>query len=90
MFGLKVRVYMVRVSWEQKPSRRSMMETWGAEVIPSPSSETNRCRSSLDSDPDSLGSLGIAVSEAVEEAVGVMILITQQARSLITYCSIRL
>ena len=69
MFGLEVRVYMVRVSWDQKPSRRSMMETWGAEVIPSPSSETNCGRRVLDSDPDSPGSLGIAISEAVEEAV---------------------
>jgi tryptophan synthase beta chain len=69
MFGLQVRVFMVRVSWQQKPSRRTMMETWGAEVIPSPSSETNCGRSVLDSDPDSPGSLGIAISEAVEEAV---------------------
>src|SRR5713101_6983691 len=69
MFGLEVRVYMVRVIWDQKPSRRSMMETWGAEVIPSPSSETNCGRRVLDSDPDSPGSLGIAISEAVEEAV---------------------
>jgi tryptophan synthase beta chain len=69
MFGLNVRVYMVRVSWEQKPSRRTLMETWGAEIIPSPSSETNCGRTLLDTDPDSSGSLGIAVSEAVEEAV---------------------
>jgi tryptophan synthase beta chain len=68
MFGLAVRVFMVRVSWEQKPSRRSMMETWGAEVLPSPSSETHCGRALLDSDPDSAGSLGIAISEAVEEA----------------------
>src|SRR6516225_4654158 len=69
MFELEVRVYMVRVSWEQKPSRRSMMETWGAEVIPSPSRETNCGSIVLDSDPESPGSLGIAISEAVEEAV---------------------
>jgi tryptophan synthase beta chain len=68
MFGLAIRVYMVRVSWEQKPSRRSMMETWGAEVIPSPSSKTNSGRQVLISDPASPGSLGIAISEAVEEA----------------------
>jgi tryptophan synthase beta chain len=69
MFGLAVRVFMVRVSWEQKPSRRTMMETWGAEVIPSPSRETSCGRHILDSDVDSPGSLGIAISEAVEEAV---------------------
>jgi tryptophan synthase beta chain len=69
MFGLDVRVFMVRVSWEQKPSRRTMMQTWGAEVIPSPSNETTSGRRVLSADPDSPGSLGIAISEAVEEAV---------------------
>jgi tryptophan synthase beta chain len=69
MFGLKVRVYMVRTSWEQKPSRRSLMESWGAEVVRSPSAETSCGRSVLNSDPGSPGSLGIAVAEAVEEAV---------------------
>jgi tryptophan synthase beta chain len=69
MFGIEVRVYMVRVSYEQKPFRRSMMETWGAEVIASPSSETRSGRRILDSNPESPGSLGIAISEAVEEAV---------------------
>jgi tryptophan synthase beta chain len=69
MFGLDVRVFMVRVSWQQKPSRRTMMETWGAEVIPSPSTQTKFGRGVLDSDPESAGSLGIAISEAVEEAV---------------------
>jgi tryptophan synthase beta chain len=68
MFGLEVRVFMVRVSYEQKPSRRSMMETWGAEVIPSPSNGTNSGRQALSIDPESPGSLGIAISEAVEEA----------------------
>jgi tryptophan synthase beta chain len=68
MFGLDVRVYMVRVSFEQKPGRRSMMETWGAEVIPSPSNKTDSGRRVLAADPDSPGSLGIAISEAVEEA----------------------
>ncbi|MDB5108131.1 MAG: tryptophan synthase subunit beta [Candidatus Binatus sp.] len=68
MFGIQVRVFMVRVSYEQKPFRRSMMETWGAEVIASPSIETRSGRRILDSDPDSPGSLGIAISEAVEEA----------------------
>ncbi len=68
MFGLKVRVFMVRVSWEQKPSRRTMMESWDAEVIPSPSNITASGRKALDADPESPGSLGIAISEAVEEA----------------------
>ena len=70
MFGIEVRVYMVRVSYEQKPFRRSMMETWGAEVIASPSTRTNAGRHILAQHPDSTGSLGIAISEAVEEAAG--------------------
>jgi tryptophan synthase beta chain len=70
MFGIEVRVFMVRVSYEQKPFRRSMMETWGAQVIASPSGETRSGRRILDADPDSPGSLGIAISEAVEEAAG--------------------
>jgi tryptophan synthase beta chain len=68
MFGIDVRVFMVRVSYEQKPFRRSMMEVWGAQVLASPSNETRSGRRVLDSDPDSPGSLGIAISEAVEEA----------------------
>jgi tryptophan synthase beta chain len=68
MFGLDVRVYMVKVSYEQKPFRRSMMETWGAEVLASPSNLTESGRKVLAEDPDSQGSLGIAISEAVEEA----------------------
>ena len=68
MFGIEVRVFMVRVSYEQKPFRRSMMETWGAQVIASPSGETRSGRRILDADPESPGSLGIAISEAVEEA----------------------
>jgi tryptophan synthase beta chain len=68
LFGVAVRVYMVRVSYEQKPFRRSLMETWGAEVIASPSRVTQAGRSVLDADPESPGSLGIAISEAVEEA----------------------
>ena len=68
MFGIDVRVYMVKVSYEQKPFRRSMMHTWGAEVIASPSRETASGRKVLAEDPDSPGSLGIAISEAVEEA----------------------
>ncbi len=68
MFGLEVSVYMVRVSYEQKPTRRSMMESWGARVIPSPSAETKAGLSVRERDPNSTGSLGIAISEAVEEA----------------------
>ncbi len=68
LFGIAVRVYMVRVSYEQKPFRRSLMETWGAEVIASPSRVTQAGRNVLDGDPESPGSLGIAISEAVEEA----------------------
>ena len=69
-FGLQVTVYMVRVSYEQKPFRRSMIETYGAEVFPSPSSRTQSGRTILAQSPDSPGSLGIAISEAVEEAAG--------------------
>ncbi|MDD3884222.1 MAG: TrpB-like pyridoxal phosphate-dependent enzyme [Gallionella sp.] len=68
MFGLEVRVFMVKVSYEQKPFRRSMMQTWGAQVFASPSMETNTGRGILEKDPGNLGSLGIAISEAVEEA----------------------
>ena len=68
MFGLDVRVYMVRISYEQKPFRRSMMQTWGAEVFASPSAMTQTGRDLLARDPENQGSLGIAISEAVEEA----------------------
>ncbi len=68
MFGLPVRVFMVKVSYEQKPFRRSMMQTWGAEVFASPSNLTNAGRAALAADPDNQGSLGLAISEAVEEA----------------------
>jgi len=68
MFGLDVRVYMVKVSYDQKPFRRSMMETWGAEVLASPSTNTEAGKTILAGDADSPGSLGIAISEAVEEA----------------------
>lgn len=68
MFGMEIRVYMVKVSYEQKPFRRSMMQTWGAEVIASPSNYTNAGRQLLAEDPNNPGSLGIAISEAVEEA----------------------
>ena len=69
-FDLQCKVYMVRVSYEQKPYRRSMMETWGAQVVPSPSPETQAGRKVLAQDPSSPGSLGIAISEAVEDAAG--------------------
>ncbi|MFH0825841.1 MAG: TrpB-like pyridoxal phosphate-dependent enzyme [Pseudomonadota bacterium] len=68
-FGLEAKVYMVRVSYEQKPYRRLMMNTWGATCIPSPSTETQAGRSILEKNPNSPGSLGIAISEAVEDAV---------------------
>src|SRR4030065_27039 len=61
---------MVRVSYEQKPFRRSMMQTWGAEVFASPSDKTESGRKILAADPKSPGSLGMAISEAVEEAAG--------------------
>jgi tryptophan synthase beta chain len=68
LFGLEVRVYMVRVSFDQKPYRKAMMEAWGAECVASPSSETASGRHILAEHPDSPGSLGIAISEAVEVA----------------------
>src|SRR5207237_10090537 len=68
LFGLEVTVYMVKVSYEQKPYRRAMMETWGATVYASPTELTNAGRGILKEDPDSPGSLGIAISEAVEDA----------------------
>ncbi|MEK6698146.1 MAG: TrpB-like pyridoxal phosphate-dependent enzyme [Nitrospirota bacterium] len=68
LFGLDVTVYMVKVSYSQKPYRRIMMETWGATVHASPSTMTNSGRKILEMDPDSSGSLGIAISEAVEDA----------------------
>jgi tryptophan synthase beta chain len=67
-FGLECKVYMVNISYRQKPYRRVMMETWGAEVVPSPSEDTNAGRTMRERDPESLGSLGIAISEAVEDA----------------------
>lgn len=70
MFGLSLQVYMVKVSYHQKPYRRSMMQLWGAEVFASPSDRTQAGRAVLAADPDSNGSLGIAISEAVEAAAG--------------------
>ena len=68
LMGLECKVYMVKVSYEQKPFRRSLIHVWGAEVVASPSTETNAGRSILAEHPDSSGSLGIAISEAVEDA----------------------
>ena len=68
LFDIKLRVYMVKVSYEQKPYRRTLMQIYGAEVVPSPSNLTNAGRRILKEDPDNPGSLGIAISEAVEDA----------------------
>jgi tryptophan synthase beta chain len=70
LFGLQCKVYMVKVSYHQKPYRRSMMQTWGASVVASPSTDTKAGRKVLEDDPNSPGSLGIAISEAVEDAIG--------------------
>ncbi|HQF41736.1 MAG TPA: TrpB-like pyridoxal phosphate-dependent enzyme [Ignavibacteriaceae bacterium] len=67
-FGLNCEIYMVKISYEQKPYRKVMMNTWGATVIASPSRNTNSGRKILEQDPNSPGSLGIAISEAVERA----------------------
>jgi len=68
-FGLEIKVFMVAISYNQKPYRRIMMETWGAKCVPSPSPDTNAGRVMLEKDPDCPGSLGLAISEAVEDAV---------------------
>ncbi len=68
LFGLECEVYMVRASYDQKPYRRAMIEAWGGSVYPSPSDRTNAGRQILSSDPETPGSLGIAISEAVEVA----------------------
>jgi tryptophan synthase beta chain len=67
-FDMKCKVYMVKVSYHQKPYRRSMMHIWGGDVTPSPSTDTHAGRQILAADPDCPGSLGIAISEAVEVA----------------------
>jgi len=67
-FGLQCKVYMVKVSYQQKPYRRVLMETYGAQVVPSPSPDTQAGKKMLQQDPNSPGSLGIAISEAVEDA----------------------
>ncbi|MEI8176033.1 MAG: TrpB-like pyridoxal phosphate-dependent enzyme [Candidatus Omnitrophota bacterium] len=68
VFGLKCTVYMVKVSYQQKPYRRSLMHVWGAEVHASPTKHTHAGKGILEKDPESPGSLGIAISEAVEDA----------------------
>ncbi|MFO7445389.1 MAG: TrpB-like pyridoxal phosphate-dependent enzyme [Ignavibacteriaceae bacterium] len=68
LFGIDLEVYMVKISYEQKPYRKLMMNTWGANVFASPTNRTNAGRKILEQDPDSTGSLGIAISEAVEMA----------------------
>jgi tryptophan synthase beta chain len=68
-FGIECKVYMVKISYQQKPYRRAMMTTWGATVTASPSMETKFGRDLLQKNPDSPGSLGIAISEAIEETV---------------------
>jgi len=67
-FGIELKVYMVKVSFEQKPYRRILMETWGAKCVPSPSQDTKAGRDVLARDPTCTGSLGMAISEAVEDA----------------------
>lgn len=69
LMGLECKVFMVRISFDQKPLRRMMMRTWGAECVGSPSQETNAGRAILQQDPNSPGSLAIAISEAIEQAV---------------------
>lgn len=69
LFGMKSTIYMVKASYYQKPYRRVMMETWGAEVFPSPSEKTKFGKKVLEEDPECSGSLGISISEAVEDAV---------------------
>jgi tryptophan synthase beta chain len=68
-FDMECKVYMVKISYQQKPYRRSMMQVWGAKVVASPSQETEAGRQLLAAYPDSPGSLGMAISEAVEAAV---------------------
>ena len=68
LFDLEIKVYMVKISYAQKPYRRALMETWDAQCVASPSTDTNAGRTILAQDPESTGSLGIAISEAVEDA----------------------
>jgi len=68
-FGIEIMVYMVKVSYDQKPYRKFMIETWGGKVVPSPSPLTQIGRKMLEEDPNTNGSLGLAISEAVEDAL---------------------
>ncbi len=68
LFGIKCTVYMVKISYEQKPYRKNLMQIWGAEIFASPTNKTNSGKGILAKDPACLGSLGIAISEAVEDA----------------------
>ena len=68
-YGLECKVFMVRISFDQKPYRKTMMNTWGANCIASPSTETKAGQQILEQNPDTPGSLGIAISEAIEAAV---------------------
>lgn len=68
-FGLECKIFMVRISFDQKPYRKSMMAVWGGNCVASPSNETKAGRDALERDPDTPGSLGIAISEAIEAAV---------------------
>lgn len=68
-FDIEIKVYMVRVSYDQKPYRRIMMQAWGAQCVPSPSTDTKTGRDVLAKDPDCPGSLGMAISEAVEDCL---------------------
>jgi len=68
-FDIEIKVYMVRISYDQKPYRRVMMQVWGGNCVPSPSPDTKTGRDMLAKDPDCPGSLGLAISEAVEDAV---------------------
>ena len=70
LLGLECKVYMVRISYDQKPFRRSLIQAWGATIVPSPSEDTESGRAMLAESPDSPGSLGMAISEAVEDAAG--------------------
>lgn len=67
-FGMQCKVYMVKISFEQKPYRKMLMRTWGADIVASPSPDTNSGRAMLEKDPTCAGSLGLAISEAVEDA----------------------
>ena len=69
LIGIECKVFMVRISFDQKPFRKMMMRTWGADCIASPSTETQSGRAILEQDPDTPGSLAIAISEAIEQAV---------------------